>query len=484
LPIANPPWRSMTLVGGGFAVSTLHNSSGVEVSQGWAATEFAHAQLGDKRLTARLMALAAAVAEHPEQSLPAACGNWAATKGAYRFLSNDGVHPADILVAHRQSTVERMGAHRTVLAVQDTTFCYFTTRPATRGLGPLRQGGSLGFCVHSCLAVTPEGLPLGLLGQQVWARPDVDSAPKRDSRGKRSTDGKESSRWHAMLESSARGLPPDTHVIAVADREGDIYEFFVEAERLSQDILVRSTYNRKLHAEAGYLWDTVERSDILGHLDIEVPRSDSKRARPVQLELRSARVTLNPPKYQPPKPLPPVTLTIVLAREHTPPTGAEPVCWLLLTSLLVSNAEDAKTCVRWYTQRWKIEQFHHVLKSGCGIEELQLEDLERLHRALAVYSVVAWRLLNLTLSARTTPNLPCTQALTSAEWQTLYRVIHRTRQVPDTPADLQTAVLWVARLGGFLARRGDGAPGVKVLWRGMRRLNELTEAWELFNSLD
>lgn len=115
-----------------------------------------------------------------------------------------------------------------------------------------------------------------------------------------------------------------------------------------------------------------------------------------------------------------------------------------------------------------------MLKSGCGIEELQLEDVERLHRALAVYLVVVWRLLSLTLRARTTPSLPCVQELSAAEWQMLYRVIHRTRKLPDEPPDLQTAVLWIGRLGGFLARQGDGSPGVKVLWRGMRRLNELT----------
>lgn len=200
----------MTLVWGGFALPNQ-----VESSEGWAASELGHAHLGDRRLTARLVALATAVADHPEQSLPCACGDWAATKGAYRFFSNESVDPADILAAHRQSTVDRIGMYRTVLAVQDSTFCYFTTHAATRGLGPLRQKGSLGFCAHSCLALTPDGVPLGLLGQKVWTRPDPASAPKRDGRGKRAADGKESTRWLEMLEESTRNLPTDTRVPTV-----------------------------------------------------------------------------------------------------------------------------------------------------------------------------------------------------------------------------------------------------------------------------
>lgn len=462
----------------------LHGLEEADHTQVWAATEFGCAHLGDQRLTARLVAVATAVAEHPGQSLPFACGTWAATKGAYRFFGNEAVDPADIIAAHRSATLERVSGYRVVLAVQDTTYCNFSTHPATRGLGPLCNPGTLGFCVHSCLAVAPEGLPLGLLGQELWVRPNDSDQPKRDHRGKRSTDGKESARWHAMLGSSTQGIPAGTRVVTVADREGDIFEFFTEAARLSQDILVRAIYNRKLQDEEGYLWDAVERAQTLGYLDIAVPRGEKKPARPAQLELRSAQVTLKPPKYKPAKALPPVTLTVVLAREHTPPDGEEAICWLLLTSLSALDEEQAKTCVRWYSHRWKIEQFHYTLKSGCHIEELQLEDVQRLHRAIAVYSVVAWRLLNLTFAARITPQLPCTQALTPTEWQTLYRVVHRTRTLPDAPPDLQTAVLWIARLGGFLGRRGDGAPGVKVLWRGFRRLQDISDAWEFLRTVD
>ena len=154
---------------------------------------------------------------------------------------------------------------------------------------------------------------------------------------------------------------------------------------------------------------------------------------------------------------------------------------MLLTTLPVATFEEALQCLTWYTYRWRIERYHFILKSGCQVEKLQLETRDRLMRALAVYSMVASRLLWLTYHARQTPDAPCTVALSDSEWKALYAATHKTTILPDCPPDLQTAVLWIARLGGFLARKGDGQPGVKVLWRGFRRLQDLTTMWEIFN---
>lgn len=444
----------------------------------WAIEEFGAAELGDKRLTDRLINLAAAIAEYPGSSVPEACGTWAATKGAYRFFSNSSIDPADVFGAHRAATVTRLQDHQFVLVVQDTTYLDFSTRPATQGLGYISDPHTLGFCMHSALAVSPDGVPLGLLGQEVWARPPKKGTPI-DPRYDQPTEGKESARWLRMLEASTKGLPATTRVLTVADREGDLYELFVQAAQLKQDLLVRSAYNRRLYQQQAYLWDAVEAAPKLGYLDIEISRANGAAPRTVNLELRAVTVTLNPRQYRPARKMPPIPITAVLAREHTPPTGQEAVCWLLLTTLAIPSFEAAQQCLHWYAQRWKIERYHYTLKSGCRIEDLQLETFERLHRALAVYSVVAWRLLHLTYAARMTPDEPCTVALSSREWKLLYCLVHHTSVLPESVPSLRTAMIWLARLGGFLGRRGDGEPGVKVLWRGFRRLQDMVEMWDV-----
>lgn len=459
---------------------------GIQGDQPWAMVELGRAWLGDPRRTARLIELASSLVEKPSCSLPEACGNWAATKAAYRFFSNEEIEPGDILAAHRQSTVERVREHSMVLAIQDTTVYNFTTHRSTRGQGPIsgkQKGytkGPTGFFVHSCLAVAPEdGTPLGLLGQDLWVRPETDGSAGSDPDEKRSAQAKESLRWQAMLRAGTEGLPPTTRVLTVTDREGDLFDFFVAATQEHKDILVRAKWDRRLGNQDTHLWQAVEQAPVVGHHTVEVTRAENRPGRTAQLELRVAKVTLQVPSHLRSGGLSPVALSAVLARELDPPDGQEPTEWLLLTTLDISAEAGAMACVQWYSYRWKIERYHYTLKSGCRIEELQLEDVDRLHRALAVYSVVAWRLLYLTYLARRGPEQPCTLFLSDSEWKALYCSIHRTNRVPAKPPDLQTAVIWIARLGGFLARKHDGAPGVKVLWRGFRNLQERAVMWDL-----
>ena len=174
-----------------------------------------------------------------------------------------------------------------------------------------------------------------------------------------------------------------------------------------------------------------------------------------------------------------MTLWAVLVREMNPPEGVEGLEWLLLTTLAVLNFDQACEIIRYYTLRWLIERFHFVLKSGCALEDRQLRTADRLQRFLA--NVVAWRLLWLTYLGRGRPDLPCTVAFAAYEWQALYAYVHKTAILPNTPPTLQQATLWVAQLGGFLSRKGDGYPGVKVLWRGWQRLVDIAQTWLIFN---
>jgi len=175
---------------------------------------------------------------------------------------------------------------------------------------------------------------------------------------------------------------------------------------------------------------------------------------------------------------PSIRMNFILVEEINPPQGEKPVRWLLATTLPIETLEDALRCVQWYAYRWTIERFHFVLKSGCKIEERQLESVEAMERAIPIFSIVAWRLLWLTLQARETPDAPCTMILKEFEWQALCATVPAGAQrLPATPPTLREAVRMIARLGGFLGRKCDREPGPQTLWRGLRRLHDIAQGW-------
>ena len=193
---------------------------------------------------------------------------------------------------------------------------------------------------------------------------------------------------------------------------------------------------------------------------------------------------LQPPQGHPSKELAAIAVQVVLAEEEHPPTGEKAVSWLLLTTLPVDSFEAACQCLKRYECRWLIERYNYVLKSGCRLEELQLESSDRLERALTTYSIVAWRLLWLTYEARVNPESPVTIVLEEYEWQALYCTIHKSPKLPPEPPSIGQCIRWIAGLGGFLGRKGDGDPGVKTLWRGLQRLNDIAETWKLLRGID
>jgi len=445
----------------------------------WAASELQSVHFKDVRLRKRLFRLVDDVTAHPTASLPEACGSWAATKGAYRFLDSKRVTPAAIRAAHRERTLTRVGLQTTVLVIQDTTELDFTRHPATTDLGYLDHPKHQGLKVHSALAATTDGVPLGLVDQAVWTR-DPTTLGKKHQRAKRATAEKESQRWLTALTACQDAIPDDIGVITVADREADIYALFAEPRRASMELLIRAAHNRRVDAESRLLEEAIAAAPIGGTLTIAVPRRDEQPARQATLTLRWISVQLDPPqKAKARSTLPRIPVQVVVAEELAAPPGVKALRWVLLTTLPVSCWEEAIQIVRWYRTRWLIERYHFVLKSGCGIEKLQLETADRLQRALAVYSVVAWRLLWLTYEARQDPEQVCTVVLAQHEWQALYCTIHQTAQPPATPPTLRQALRWIAQLGGFLARKGDGEPGVQTIWRGLRRLEDIAATWVL-----
>jgi hypothetical protein len=446
--------------------------------QPWAAAELRYAQLGDKRLNRRLVRLVEDLAAQPTVSVPQASGNWAATKAAYRFWDSEQVTPEAIRASHTQSTVERVAGQRLVLAVQDTTELDFAHHPATRGLGPLENKSQVGLKVHSALAVSAEGVPLGLLHQAVWAR-DPATVGKARARRKRDLQDKESQRWLTALAASQQAVPNHVTVLTVADSEADIYDLFALPRRAGSELLIRGTHDRRVD-ETDYVWERLANSPICGYYQLAVRRKEGQPARQATLSVRYLTLDIQPPRHHLKRTeLKPVQMSAILVQEEAAPAEVKPIRWLLWTSLPVPDLDAALRCVRWYSDRWLIERYHFVLKSGCGLEKLQLEEAARIERALATYCIVAWRLLWLTHAARQTPDIPCDRVLNRPEWQALYCYIHKTSRPPTTPPTLRQAVRWIAQLGGFLGRKSDGEPGVKTIWLGLRRLADLAAMWQL-----
>ena len=451
--------------------------------QDWAEEEFGAVRLGDARLRRRLLTMARDFYAHPQANVPQACGSRAKTKAAYRWFDHEAVTMQHILASHYAATAQRVRQQSVVLAVQDTTSLNYSTHPATEGLGPMgtRPEGVVGLLLHPTLALTPEGVPLGLLDVQVWAR-DPAEFGKRHRRYELPIEQKESHKWLHSFEAVAKvqAQAPTTTLVSVGDREADVYELFqlAASQPGHPKLLVRAERDRLVAEGHEHCWAYVARQPLAGVQALHVPRHPGQPARVAQLEVRCAAVVLRPPRRKPK--LGPVRVWAVQAREAAPPPGVEPVEWLLLTTLKVDSFAQATEKLAWYTQRWHIEVYHRTLKSGCRIEQRQLGTAERLENCLAIDLVVAWRILHLTKLGRETPEAPCTAVLEDHEWKALYAFVHQTPQVPPAPPSVREAIRMVASLGGFLGRKGDGEPGTQTLWLGLQRLDDIATAWRIF----
>jgi len=450
----------------------------------WAEEEFAGARLHDERLRRRLYKLGRDFFAQPGVLVPQACGgSEAKAKAAYRFFANDGVDMRALLKGHVEASAKRVREHRVVLAVQDTTTLNYTAHPSTKGLGPINTTSDqgVGLILHDTLAFSTEGTPLGLLDVQCWAR-DPGEAGKSEKRRLLPIDDKESMKWLRSYRAVAevQALCPDTLLVSVGDREADIHELFLEAQKTESGprLLVRAERSRKrkvLEDEEAFLWEKMSAEPMAGHLEIHIPRNGSRVARSAKLEVRYAKVTLRPPQG---KKLDSVEAWAVFAQEvEYGPEITSPLEWMLLTTVGVSSFEQATERLRWYTVRWGIEVYHRVIKSGCRIEDRQLNDADRIESCLAIDLVVAWRIFWLVKQGRETPNVPCDVFFEADQWKVLCAVV-RQEPPPETPPTLREAVRMTAKIGGFLGRKCDGEPGTTTMWRGLERLDNMVIGYQ------
>lgn len=454
------------------------SAEGTSEAEDWAVAETRSADLGDERLNRRLVLVLRRLADQPERSIPAAFQGWGETQAAYRFFDNEKVTAEGVLAPHREATLERVRQHPVVLCVEDTSDLDYTSKTETQGLGPLNYEATRGINIHPMLAVTPEGLCLGVLDFWRWVRDPSDHGGKdRQDRLSRPLEEKESLRWVEGYQKvgELQGHVGESRLVYVADRDSDLFELFVAADQNPANWLIRAAQDRAV-VGGGLIWETVGESPSLGQVEFDLPPGRGRTPRRVVQSLRAARVLLRAP-YRSDKKLSPVEVTAILAREDNPPAGEEPIEWLLLSNLRVESFEDAHEKMRWYLCRWQIEVFFRILKSGCKVEQLQLQTRERIEVAVALYLIVAWRVLYLTRLGRLVPDLSCEVAFSPQEWKAVYLVCKR-QQPPSTPPRLREILALVASLGGYLARTGDGPPGPKTIWIGLQRTRDFALALE------
>ncbi|WP_353281030.1 IS4-like element ISWosp2 family transposase [Wolbachia endosymbiont (group B) of Tholera decimalis] len=459
----------------------------------WAENEFGDAVLGDKRLTDRLVNIADSFTSLPESSINQACGSWSEAKAAYRFFQNENVKEGDILASHVAKTVERTKAHKKIFVIQDTSYISYTDHEKTSGLGVITRKHSQGIIMHTALAVSIEGLVLGILDQKIYSRPEESENIKKKNNDSIRIEDKESIKWLETLSNTNNIIDStQTETITICDREADIYEFFELAYNLNSAVLVRASKDRAVNRKSRYpekgeqkLWEFIKSSHCAGTVKVEVPAKDNKPKRTAHLEVRFGKFIMHPSKNsirhktEELLKLPHYAVYVV---EKDFPSETNPLEWMLLTNLPVNTFDEAVEKVRWYCLRWKIEILHKILKSGLKVEECRLGTAERLMRYLTVMSIIAWRIFFITTIARTDPTLPCTTLLAEEEWKVLYVKIHRKPCSNATPT-IKEAVSWVAQLGGHLARKNDLEPGPITIWKGWRRLFDLAEGWRLAHEL-
>ena len=420
-------------------------------------------------------------------SIPFACQDWSNTKAAYRFFSNPRVEESEILNGHFAATRGRYeGTDGPILILQDTTeFTYQRRDPHAVGFtksvnsgrdqgGRLRQHAVCGILMHSSLAVTPEGLPLGLAAVKFWNREKFKGTAhlKRKINPTRvPIERKESVRWLDNLRQSVDLLGRPERCIHVGDRESDIYELYCLSKELGTHFVVRTVVNRLAGDGDHTISAEMQAAPSAGTLQIEV-RSDQDEITHASLEVRFKRILVLPPIGKQ-KRYPSLELTVIHATEIKPPSGRKPVVWKLLTDFDVRNLEQAVEKIRWYAMRWKIEVFHKILKSGCRAEDAKLRAADRLVNLVAVFCIVSWRVMWLTMMARAAPDAPPTIALTLSEITILDRIVSNFGSRSAKPNTLQLYLTKLARLGGYLARASDPPPGNTVVWRGLRRLADI-----------
>ena len=486
-----PPRESVPMMNASTMLSALQ----------WAESTFGSVHLGDQRRTARAVAIASAIAHHPAASLPAQMPDEAALEASYRFLQTPDVTYEQLIGPHVAQTRAQASKQQQVLLIQDTTEVDYQQHPTTTGLGPIGNGTHHGYLLQSVLAVVPTSREvLGLMHQEPFLR---QPAPKGETRHQREQRERESQVWERSVQ--AIGTPPDgVQWIHVGDRYSDIYSFLSLCKQQQCDFVVRaaqdrcvdllveqadaavpprSHHPRRAGQEAApkpqHLFEVVRGWTAAGSQDLHLEASKQTKARVARVVISFGCLRLLPPQNQQACQLRPLVVWVVRVWEPEPPEGVEALEWVLLTSVPTATLVQAWERVDWYRARWIVEDYHQGLKTGCSIEERQLQSYEALRRLLGFLAPTAVRLLQLRAAARETPERLAGEFLPTD----LVQVVAVLANVPVAELTAQQCWYTIARRGGYLRRRSSGPPGWKTLWKGWFYVQTLLEGVHLATRL-
>lgn len=468
------------------------------MSTGELSDELLDCEFGDRRLSKRASEIAKALCQHPNVSIPAAFKTRADLEACYRFFDNENVTPEKVIAPHVEATYKRIEQEELVLIVQDTTEIDLT-RPVQQvaGAGPMDCESRRGAFYHPMIAFRDDGIALGIVDHKIWTRESLrtgEPIQKCEERRKTPIEDKESYRWLQGLQATAQTAKrcPATICVCVGDSEADIYELFVAHSACAAPnlhLLVRAGQNRNTTDQCDWK-DQVRSTAKIGVQSVSIrareakinikasSRNRSRSARTVELEIRKATIEVARPVNSSAKILAYVTVNVVLCEEVNAPDSEDPICWMLVTTLPIETDDDVQRVIRAYCVRWQIEVFFRTLKSGCRIEHRRFEAIDRVFNCLALFSLVAWRLMYICHLGRECPNLDCEVVFEPSEWKSVYAILRI--PVPENGRPrLHEVVRAIARLGGFMDRPKD-EPGTQTLWVGLQRCYDLSSAWNAF----
>lgn len=455
----------------------------------WAQMNFGNCQLGDKRRTDRLVQVAADIADSPSASFPDQMEAWSDLKAAYRLMDSEAVTFQAITQPHRELSKQRTAGR--YLIIGDTTELDFGIRRAVSGLGPTGNGGGRGFLLHNGLMVDAGNKEvIGLAGQAIHYRPLKKNKPKKkETSAAKLKRQRESDVWGIVIDQIGPP-PPQVEWIHVLDRGGDNFEVYCHMLQQRSGWVVRAgKLTRCVFAGPQQvnmrLSDYLPQMSVCGTYELNLRARPQQAARTAKLEVRVGSILMPIPRHKSPwvkqfvtEPIP---MNVVYVVEVDPPKGADPICWILLTSLSANCFEQAWTVIEYYETRWVVEEYHKALKTGCRVEDRQLKTAGRLEAMVGLMSVAAVRLLQLKSLARSAPTTPAHRVVPNIWLQMLKAARKGLQRVHD----LTVAQFYreVAKLGGFLGRKHDGEPGWITIWKGWEKLNAYVHGATLASKL-
>jgi Transposase DNA-binding/Transposase Tn5 dimerisation domain len=444
--------------------------------QGISLKDFPGIAFGDVRREERFIKILENLTSQPGASIPQQNEDWYATKATYNFFRNEDVSIEILQGIIKSYGVAQIKSAAPLLLIHDISNISYNDLQA-EGLGYLDNKEGRGILCYSTIAASTEGLPLALMYQHTWVRP-IEHLGKSKNRKRLDFEEKETYKWYQGMTAVNESIGEGTQKIHIADREGDVYDLFFHAYEKNTDLLIRARHNRR-RSDGCHLWDEIAKLPMQEKIKLQVPDVNGKHRIEIEASLKYQEVEILRPttsknKYES------VKLTAIEITQLGEVENEEDrIHWKLLTTLQINTVQEALQCVRWYTYRWLIERFHYVLKSGTRIEQLQFKKAIALQKAISVYSIAAFKIMQMVYQSRHTPDASCEVVLPKNQWKVLYMLINKNKALPKQIPTLLQAMTWIGKLGGHLGRKSDGPPGLKTVWQGYQKLCNATNIYEI-----